>query len=285
MSAIDDIASVGANTLAIIVTGYQDDVRTPVVAADPGRTPTEASVAAAVAHARTRGLRVVIKPHVDVNDGSWRGTINPEDPDAWFKSYGDFVEAWARFAQTSSVEQFIVGTELAGTLDHEGSWRELMGRIRGVYSGELIYAASWDEMEIVPFWDTMDKVGVDFYGSVTSRAEPGRLEILEGWQVWLERLHQLSSRAGKEIILTEIGYRSVDGAGRRPYQFDDGATFDAAEQADLYWAAMEATGNKDWIEGMYWWNWLADGSGGTGNTDYTPKSKPAEGELQNAWTN
>ena len=85
------------------------------------------------------------------------------------------------------------------------------------------------------------------------------------------------------MILTEIGYRSVDGAGRHPYQFASDVPIDLFEQADLYWAAIEAIGGKDWIDGMYWWNWLASGRGGPADDDYTPSGKPAEKELTDAW--
>jgi hypothetical protein len=93
-------------------------------------------------------------------------------------------------------------------------------------------------------------------------------------------LHQ---QAGRQIILTEIGYRSVDGAGMRPYEFGDEAALDLQEQADLYWAALQATADESWIVGLFWWNWLANGAGGENNTDYTPSGKPAEMELQKSW--
>ncbi|MCH7549462.1 MAG: hypothetical protein IH969_08025, partial [Candidatus Krumholzibacteriota bacterium] len=69
----------------------------------------------------------------------------------------------------------------------------------------------------------------------------------------------------------------------RPYDFSASASIDLEEQADLYWAAIEAAGAREWIEGLYWWNWLASGNGGPSNTDYTPSGKPAEKELSDAW--
>ena len=83
----------------------------------------------------------------------------------------------------------------------------------------------------------------------------------------------------------DVATALVDGAGMQPFAFESNVPPDTGEQADLYWAAMEATGQKDWIDGLYWWNWLVDGSGGPDNTDYTPDGKPAQGELTRAWTN
>ena len=129
----------------------------------------------------------------------------------------------------------------------------------------------------------MDGVGVDFYAPVAARPDPGRLEALAGWQPWLDRLRLLHRQAGRPILLTEIGYRSIAGAGMRPYQAGTGGAPDVREQADLYWAALEACGNTPWLEGMYWWDWPADGSGGPTNTDYTPRDKPAARELAACW--
>jgi hypothetical protein len=177
----------------------------------------------------------------------------------------------------------VVGTELAGTIEYEHKWRSLIESVRSKYGGEVVYAASWDEAWMVPFWGAVDRVGVDFYAPVSERNDAGRVEILAGWQPWLDRLRVLHGQTKKTLLLTEIGYRSVDGAGMQPFNFGTAAQLDPQEQADLYWAAMQAVGDKEWIEGVYWWNWLASGRGGANNSDYTPKDKPAEAELAGAW--
>jgi hypothetical protein len=109
------------------------------------------------------------------------------------------------------------------------------------------------------------------------------VEILAGWQPWLNRLARLHEQTARPILITEIGYRSVDGAAMHPYAFGDDATLDLAEQADLYWGALEATGQEDWVAGVYFWNWLAAGGGGPDDTDFTPRGKPAEEVLTEAW--
>jgi hypothetical protein len=281
--ALARIAAAGANTVTLIRTAYQSTLGSSDVVVDPDRTPTIASLSHAATSARSLGLAVVVKPHVDVDTGQWRGGIAPENASRWFASYGDFVLETAAWAETVGAEGFVVGTELAGTVGNEAAWRDLIARVRAVYSGEVVYAATWDGANRLRFWDALDCVGVDFYGAVTARNDPGRVEILAGWQPWIDRLHLLHRQTGKAILLTEIGYRSVDGAGREPFAYGNAAPVDTGEQADLYWAALEALGDQDWIEGVYWWNWRTDGSGGALDRDYTPNEKPAEGELQRAW--
>jgi hypothetical protein len=284
LAAVDEIAGLGASELVIVVTVYQQRTSDNAVRVDLDKTPTPGAVSSVATRAISRGMNVVVKLHVDLDNGDWRGTIGPMDPASWFDSYGAFVGQWADWAVQNGASGLVIGTELAGTLGHEDRWRSLIRMVRSRFDGDVLYAASWDEASMVPFWDAIDRVGVDFYAPVSIRGDAGRVELLTGWQAWIERLHLLHKQTGKAVLLTEIGYRSVDGAGMRPYDFDANSTFDPAEQADLYWAAMQAVGDTDWIEGVYWWNWLAAGGGGAGNKDYTPKDKMAEEELAGAWS-
>ena len=282
-ASLDALVATGANTVVIVVTAYQSDVGAGELRSDDPRTPSRAAVQQLVNAAHARGLRVAIKPHVDVDDQSWRGHIAPPGAGAWFDSYRAFVIPWASLAESLGVEQFVAGTELAETLRHESEWRSTIAGVRAVFHGELLYAASWDEAGRVPFWDALDLVGVDAYFPVTRRRDAGRSEMLAGWQPWLGRLQRLHRQAGRDILITEIGYRSTDGAGMAPFAYAPDAALDLGEQDDLYWAALEATGGEGWIRGLCWWNWPADGSGGPSNADYTARGKPAAAELGATW--
>ena len=289
---IERIHAVGANHLVIIVTAYQSDPTSNKIYLDPNDTPKRSPVRKALMHAASepRRMKLVIKPHVDLEDGSWRGHISPESPDDWFLSYRAFLKPWAKLADSLAAAQFVIGTELAGTLQHEKHWSETIDSVKcwlGSENGDLrvklVYAASWDEAHKVSFWHELDYVGVDFYFPLVNRKDPGRFEILSGWQPWLNRLELLHQQAGRNIILTEIGYGSIDGAGMHPFDFGPEKQQDWAEQADLYWAALEATSDLTWLIGLYWWNWLANPPGPYDDLDYTPSGKPAEHELHNSW--
>jgi hypothetical protein len=52
--------------------------------------PTKESderIAATVRDAHQLGLKVLLKPHIMVNDGSWSAGITPTDWQAWSRSY------------------------------------------------------------------------------------------------------------------------------------------------------------------------------------------------------
>lgn len=282
--SIEEIASTGANLITIVITAYQTSTGSSRLVPDDRRTARPEAVLEAIGNARALGLDVALKPHVDLYDESWRGSISPADPAAWFDDYEAFVLPWADVAESTGVSLFLVGTELAGTLDHESSWRRVIADVRGRFGGAVTYAASWDEADRVPFWDDLDYLGVDVYFPVADRSGAGRLELLAGWQPWLDRLGRLRHRAGDlPVLFTEIGYRSVRGAGGEPWAFSGEAAVDLNEQANLYWAALQAASEEEWIAGLVWWNWLASGGGGTDDTDFTPRGKPAEDELRAAW--
>jgi len=284
LASMDQLADTGATDIVLVVTAYQPDTSSNLLNQNDPRTPLRSTVRSALIRARfTHGLDTALKPHVDVDSGAWRGLINPAEPELWFSEYRAFVLPWAELAEEVGAVRFVVGTELAGMLDHPEEWRRLIADVRKVFHGQLTYAASWDEAGLVPFWDDLDLVGVDFYAPVTVRNNAGRFDMLRGWQDWLGRLRSLHERTGLPVLFTEIGYRSVDGAGMHPYRFGDQAPIDFEEQADLYWAALQVVHDNEWLAGLYFWNWTTHAHAGADDTDFTPRGKPAEDVLRESW--
>jgi hypothetical protein len=279
------IASTGATHLAILVTAYQKTIHASTIYSDPLRTPNLEAVRHIALEARSLGMEVTIKAHIDVDDGSWRAAIEPDNPTEWFDSYRSFILPLASLTDSVGGSIFMIGTELAGTVRYAGLWRAVIDSIRAIYRGRLMYAASWDEAMLVPFWHDVDIIGIDCYVPVTIRDNPGRLEILSGWAPILERYELLHRQTGRPVMLSEIGYRSIDGAGRRPYDWSVAGTIDVDEQADLYWAACQAVDAAPWITGLFWWGWSADGKGGMADGSYTPFGKPAMQVVQQHWNN
>src|SRR5262249_50466615 len=234
--AIDALAATGANTMIIVVTAYQPAASSSVPREDAARTPEHSAVRARAGPAPQDGLAVVVKPHVDVDDGTWRGRIAPPDPAAWFDAYRHFVVGWAAFADSLGSPEFVVGTELASTLASSGEWQRTIAAVRQVFHGQISYAASCDEAERVPLWRDVDRAGVDFHCRVAQWADAGGVERLAGWQPCLDRLPILQAKIDRPMFLAEIGYRSVDGAALRPWDAALAGGIDVEEQADLYWA-------------------------------------------------
>lgn len=93
-----------------------------------------------ISKAHSLGLKVMLKPHVDLNNdpgpNHWWGNIGEgfteDDWAAWFASYRDFITHYATLAQDNGVEQFCAGTELVGTSGRETDWRQVITNVRGI---------------------------------------------------------------------------------------------------------------------------------------------------------
>lgn len=281
-----------ANWAGVLVTWYMDTRTSIEIGADPRQTPSDAAVEEAIRDLHGRGLKVMLKPHVDVKDGTWRGQIAPRDAATWFASYRGFISRYAALAEASSVELFNVGTELVSLSDsrYAAAWAQVITSVRAVYRGPLTYSANanipGDEYTSVSFWDLLDVTGLDVYVSLTRKNDPAPAELAQAWtsdadgQNMVAAYRNWQASHGKPVIFAEIGYRSVDGANTRPWDFSFEGPPDPAEQADCYEAALEVWSRESsWMRGTFWWDWPV-AAPGPDDTDYTPRDKPAVAVLQ-----
>ena len=139
--ALDELALTNASWISLLVTGYQETIHaTSIEYAGPG-TPGDASLERAIAYAHGKGLKVMLKPHVDLSDDAahYRGEIGPgftaADWAAWFAAYRPFILHYAEMAERTGCELFCVGCELGTTAVHASEWREIVAAVKGVYFG------------------------------------------------------------------------------------------------------------------------------------------------------
>ncbi len=289
------LASTGAEWMALIVTGYQETPWSTTIDYTSPRTPTDAELAQVIAEAHRLGLRVTLKPHLDLEDeittGWWRGHIGTyftteEQWAAWFAAYRQFITHYAALAQQAGADQFVVGTELLGTTHREADWRRVVADVRAVYKGPLVYASlhSGEETSIA-WWDAVDYIGVDAYYPLNDDPEenPTVEELEAAWAGPKATLAALSARYGKPVIFTEIGYRSTAGCTAFPWDSWRSGRVNWVEQAAAYEAAFRQFYHEPWMAGMYWWFWPADPwASGPCDTGYSPYQKPAE-DILRAW--
>jgi hypothetical protein len=288
--SLTHLAATGADWIGLIVTGYQDNIASTTIFTATV-SPTDADLIHAIAQAHSLGLKVMLKPHLDLyNDPThWRGQIGEEftteaEWAAWFTSYRNFIGHYADLAQSYGVDQFCAGNELAGTTHRADDWRTVIAEVRARYGGPLTYAAWHDSEETkITWWDAVDYIGVDALYPLTDKNDPTVDELKAAWTPHITTLANLASTWGKPILLTEIGYRSLDGANRHPWDYWSSGTLDLQEQADCYQATFESVYGQPWFAGMFWWEWGTDPfQGGPCDDGYTPYDKPAEDVLR-AW--
>ncbi|MHA1302936.1 MAG: glycoside hydrolase family 113, partial [Candidatus Heimdallarchaeaceae archaeon] len=212
-------------------------------------------------------LKVVLKPMLDLRTGEWRAYIEPSDE--WFKAYTDFITFWAEIAQNKSVDLFVIGCELDGTISDTDNWLKTIEAVRALYDGPITYAVNHDRYEQVAFWDYLDYIGIDAYFPLTNSSYPTLSQLKEGWNNYIPSLHDFSILFNKSIIFTEIGYRSINGANKAPWDWQRKGLVDEKEQYLCYEATFETIANLSWIAGLYWWNWEANPVD-EDISDYTP---------------
>ncbi len=242
----------------------------------------------AVELARAAGVELFWKPHMGYwGSFEWRGAIEfGEDEAAWrrfFDGYRAFIVDQARFAEAAGIELFAVGVELEGTTGREAEWRRILAAVREVYGGRLIYAANWDALDRVPFWDAVDWIGVHGYFPLAGDGEPDRAALLAAWEEPLARLEALSMRHGnKPVLFAEIGYSRSADAARQPWTPRlDARPAVLALRRRLMEVALERIEQAPFVAGMFWWKWIPGPD--HNDRDFSMKDPEARAALADYW--
>ena len=288
--SLKNLRSYGATCVEILVTGYQTGVLSTSIDRTSSSTPSDKSLAVAIHRAHELGMRVFLKPHINLRDPRhFRGQIGifftADQWATWFASYDRFIVHYARIAQAQHVELFCVGSELDATTRHAAQWRKVIADVRAVYHGPITYADARliYEPNRITFWNRLDYIGVNCYPSLSSANRPTVAQFRAGWVHYLPKLRPLAVRWQRPILLTEIGVRSVSGGWILPWDYQRTGHVDLTMQARWYEAALEVVPTQKWIAGMYWWQWPTSPSvGGSSDKSYTPWHKPA-GAILKSW--
>ncbi|MFH1665409.1 MAG: hypothetical protein ABIA77_04600 [Candidatus Omnitrophota bacterium] len=281
--SLQKLALLGVEWLAVCVTHYQEDYdSTSIQRTD--KTPSIASMIHVINTAHELGLRVMLKPHIDLLDkfdGTyWRADIGftcDKDWEKWFKEYEEMILSYARLAEKLKVELFCVGTELSFAATRESNWRRIIEETKKVYSGKTVYAANWDNFKNINFWDALDLVGIDAYFPLSHDSTPTLESLKKGWEKWKCEIEAWQPQVNKNILFTEIGYPSVSHAPSTPWKSGTYGNADENIQALCYKAFFETMWRQPWLAGAYWWKWDTNvRAGGKNNRQFTPQNKIAQ---------
>ncbi|MEV1021540.1 hypothetical protein [Streptomyces sp. NPDC050264] len=279
------IRATGARWITLTPTWYQRR-RT-----DSGMHPTvesagDGSLRHITRRAHALGLKVMIKPHVDLTGGGDRAEIRPRDRHAWFTAYRRFITHYAELATDTGAEQFAVGTELAGVSGDRAAWRDVIAAVRDHYARPLTYAANYDEYQKIHFWKDLDVIGIDAYWPLAETPTGDTARLRRAWAPIRERLAAYAQEQGRRILFTEAGYASQRGTTTAPYSWTVSRVPAPDEQAAAYRALLDTFDGRSWWAGVCWWMW--DDWPDSGETPerlaYSPRGKPAEEVLREKWS-
>jgi Glycoside Hydrolase Family 113/Dockerin type I domain len=288
-----NLSLVGTDTVAVNFWWFQPTTAANSMAEDFARySSTQASVAHAIDTIHNLGMKVMLKPMLDVADesGTWRAYIDPSNKTQWFANYTNFLGTFADMAQSKGVELFSIGCEM-NTLEQAANntnWTSLISNVRSRYDGKLTYSANWGAIganvggyENVPWWNQLDYIGIDAYFPLSNQNATTLAGLTSSWQALANNIENWRSNRGltdKQVIFTEVGYPSFDGGTQTPW--GGNGPVDLQEQADAYQSLLSVMSTKSWWDGAFWWSWETNpNAGGTGDAGFTPQRKLAENVL------
>jgi hypothetical protein len=281
---VDEIAQTGANSICMVIPGLQENAESTFIAIDARKVPSDARLKELIALAHKKKLRVLLMPIVLLEkpkSGEWRGVINPGEgakwPD-WWQNYEDYIVHYAKIAQETNTEVFMVGSELISTEEKEKEWRRVIRAARSVYRGLLSYSANWDHYKAVKYWDDLDMIGMTTYYDLTKGDKPTLDRLAQGWEPIKKEILDWRAKTvpAKPLLFTEVGWPNQVTCAEFPwdyYRSPDKPDMEA--QANCFEAFFRTWIDDKNVAGMLVWEWrnYPGQKIGPDDTSYVPCGK------------
>ena len=281
---LQKMRAAGGTIVQLLVFAHIYRLNAPEIGMEPGYW--DRILRGGIIRAKAVGLRTMIKLQMwgpGFNEGKFSADIHMTNDADWrlfMANYRPYVLHYARLAADTDADILCIGTELAQASRAAiiaGEWRALGEEVRSIYSGPLTYAAHDTEVEEVPFWDSLDYIGINGYYPIAKL--PAALESLE----------HLSVRWNRPVIFTEAGFASSSYALTEPWRPGpykaphDSVRLDL--QAEGWETLLAELWRRDFIWGVYVWKWHPNREwGGSANADHTPQGKPALDVIRRFFT-
>ncbi len=229
--------------------------------------PSAQSFTEGIESAHSLGYKVFFVPLMQVREpGGWSGSITFKtlaQQQAWFNSYWNTILPYVSIAASLHVEQMAIGTEIQ-TLQQivpDALWNQLIGRIRGVFQNTLTYDMNWSSLALtMPAWlrnINLAYIGVSTYIPLLDKS--GRVDPQVMPALWINKikshLDALAGNIGKQVLITEIGYRNSSDALYHTWEANTKAQADPQEQAGAFDAALTNVFSDAHIAGIFFWGW------------------------------
>ncbi len=245
------ITRTGADFIILVPNGLQDTAQSEFISYWYDGALDDGELEDFIGFAKSKGLRVALKPTVNCRNGTWRAHINFFDKDVpgepkwcnWFESYTDFQLHYAEIAQRCGCEMFIAGCEMVQSERREEEWRKLIADIRGVYSGLVSYNTDKYQEDNVTWWDAVDVISSSGYYPI------------DDWQTQLNRIEWVVKKFDKPFFFAECGCMSTSGSNLMPNDWSIRGEIDLQGQADWYAEMFRACAERPWVNGFAVWDW------------------------------
>nr|WP_234340271.1 1,4-beta-xylanase [Gorillibacterium timonense] len=239
------------NWVTVAFAALQDHPQSTRIDYESAPTVTDEEIRLAIKKAKQLGLKVCLKPVVNVRNGTWRAHIHFFEMDVpcepkwsdWFHSYSRYILHHARLAEETGCDLFCIGCEMVSTDHREQEWRQLIAEVRKVYSGPITYNCDKYQENHVKWWDAVDYISSSGYYPV------------DAWEENLDRIEPVVRSFGKPFFFMEAGCMSQEGSDYLPNDWAmDGAPSEEAQDA-FYRAMFTSCEKRPWVEGFMLWDW------------------------------
>jgi hypothetical protein len=292
---MSELARIGANWTSVTPYGRIADLKPTGIdwSFEAPFDQNRAAVIAAIGQAHENGLRVLLVPHIWIENGEWRGHIDPGDDAAWARwarSYRAFVLAWAAVAAEAGADMLSVGVELRSwvTSWHAASFFSIIADVRKVYPGPLTYSANWDDVEETALFSALDFVGMNAFYPLSDREGATFDQLLEGGRTVASRVRRLGERWHRPVVFTEVGYTTRPDPAVKPWEWPDkmaNVVVDQQAQADAYRAILAPVLDEPSFAGFFVWRVYADPDDVSQESEwgFSPRGKLSELVVRDAF--
>ena len=237
--------------LAVVV--EQATPQSTTIGWQEGSVLSDQEVKGMIRYAQELGLKVILKPMVNISDGTWRAYINFFDQDVppepkwseWFASYTDYLCHYAELAEETKCEMLIIGCELVCTDRRAEEWRGLIRQVRQKYAGLISYNCDKYQENHVTWWDAVDVISSSGYYPI------------DCWEQELQRIEPVVKYYDKPFFFCEAGCPSRDGSEYLPNNWEIERALSLDAQAAWYEAMFAACDKYPWVRGFGLWDWKA----------------------------
>lgn len=254
---IDYAIRLNANSVTVTFPFFTSGITSDAVYTRPAITPSSRHILIFLAVAAKARIRVTVRPELNENTliaqnpQAWRGSIQPPNRAAWFRSYRKLLRPYVAAAQAGHAATFVVGTELL-SLEGAPQWPALIRSFRSIYRGQLTYDQNQDEYAANSANPPVPSHNVDAYPGFGLPDSAPVARLTSSWDAWLGT-HPLPAR--RELTLSEVGIDAVSGSYQDPWTWraTQAVPTDTRLQATWYQAACNAVSAEQIGGGIYWW--------------------------------
>ena len=285
LSSISNLAEINVSTL-VFTPQWVSQIGSPILFQNISATPFFKDLVATLVKVNSMGFSTSLFPQIGPIDeitAFWDGATQTDSWwEIWFDSYADFLLNYAKAAELSGANHFIIGGKFllptfSGGLFPNGSftnvpsdsntkWQELIQDIRNIFAGEIYWATNIHQAR-----DPLPEFILEFDGiyllvdSPLIYSETDDLNTIKSGFINVvdSLIYEVFRSTGLPITIG-LGYPSVDGAALGCKLLENNCINDGIfsenelkslkpdmqEQSLIYNAIFPVISSRDWITGV-----------------------------------